>query len=177
MHRLGYKNLHKRFDRVSLEEQVEKKQSSSSTKEIITTEEENALDELTRLTEEMGGYELELETKKKKTANDIHREIKSLVAENQLQEARLVLKQALQDGYKGKRLSRWSSELLEDEEVGNRTRNLWKREDFKELAKLNSAARVDTNKIKKEKQEKNGEEKKVELKKKEMTEKKIRRKK
>jgi len=51
----------------------------------------------------------------KKTANDIHKEIKELVEQEKLEEATSVLQQALQLGYKGKRLDKWREILMPDD--------------------------------------------------------------
>jgi hypothetical protein len=55
------------------------------------------------------------DTKKRKTVNEIHKEIKQLVEQNETQKARLVLETALNLGYKGKRLDKWKKELMRSE--------------------------------------------------------------
>jgi cell division GTPase FtsZ len=80
--------------------------------------------------------------KKKKTATTIHLEIKKILEDDTDYSAHLkaqsVLDKAKKNGYKGKRLQKWSL-YLEDyfkeskEKMGSSSRNLWQREEIKKL--------------------------------------------
>jgi len=64
---------------------------------------------------------------KKRTATDVHLEIKKLVEEKKYSLARSVLQKAFKDGFKGKRLDSWRQKLM-----GSSTKNLWIRPHSKE---------------------------------------------
>lgn len=146
----GRNHLFKHWRRPSLEVQVLKNK-----REINKIKEETSpLNELVIGKNEECKPKQENKTKKKKTANDIHKEIKELTLYGNFKEARRVLIQALQDGFKGKRLSSWSLVLAladnegDDEEMGSGSNKLWNRSDLK---KISSAAKIDTESEEKEK--------------------------
>jgi cell division GTPase FtsZ len=105
----------KRFQRPSFEAQVlENKGKNSKNKSVY--EEPKDIVILKAKTKEKKPRK----TKKKKTINEIHKEIKTLVEQNKESRARAVLKKALQQGRKGKRLDKWQEKLM-----GSRSRDLF----------------------------------------------------
>jgi hypothetical protein len=105
----------KQFKPKSFQAQVlEKAKENSESKQEVPVVEELVIiktgEEIPQ--EEKPKVKKETKTKKKKTANDIHKEIKVLVDAGNLKKARSVLKKALKNGYGGKRLTSWQDSLL-----------------------------------------------------------------
>ena len=94
----GRKNLQKHWVRSSFEQQY---RGSSGVKELII----NKPKEVKKETKTK-------EKKAKKTATDIHLEIKNLIEQENYSQARSVLNQAFIDGFKGKRLNAWKGKLM-----------------------------------------------------------------
>jgi len=81
------------------------------------------------------------EEPKKKTATDIHKEVKELTLEGQITEARLVLGESLEKGYGGVRLSSWSAILpLMENQMASTTKKLWSRQELGDLVKTTKIA-------------------------------------
>lgn len=114
----------KKFLRKSLEEEIRDNRNRSNL--LISRENggKTPENEETEQTEENKKTE-------KRTATTVHLEIRELVKAGDLDAARTVLKQAVEDGYKGKRLDRWATVLLDD--LGKVAKN--KEEQFKKTKK------------------------------------------
>ena len=125
----GKKFHYKYWKTLSFQEQVDKIKPADSVPEELVIEQKTTLNYSDQTATKY--------SKKKKTATTIHLEIKQLVKNNNLDQARLILKKALQNGYKGKRLDHWSKELA----MGSSVKSM--REKKKDLTNLPAAAKID----------------------------------
>lgn len=106
----------KLWDSPSFEDQVLKRSTTGRS-------EEKAPD----IKEIIEPIEEEIILKKKKTATDIHMEIKNLINADDYFIAKKTLDKALKDGYTGKRIAKWIKffKEREDKKMGSTTKNLW----------------------------------------------------
>jgi len=114
----GVKHLWKQFNRPSLESQIVV--DSPSTDLIIDSPEGQKTEEKQEFRKDLKQKTKpkkptkKTKTKKKKTATDVHLEIKKLVEESSFDShrtARSILLKAFDDGFSGKRLARWETYL------------------------------------------------------------------